>query len=587
MAGSRLSLKPELWGGLECTINRIGDTYRDQLHLSGHYDRPGDISHFTSLGIKAIRYPVLWENHERKQGQQVDWSWTQGRLEQIRDSGVAIIAGLLHHGSGPTFTNLLDPDFPNHLENYAYTVATKFPWITDYTPVNEPLTTARFSGLYGFWYPHHTSDTQFVRMFINQMKGIVLAIKAIRKINPAARLIQTEDLGKTHSTALLSYQADFENERRWLTYDLLCGRVNRDHPMWDYLKGNGIDDASLFFFIEHPCVPDVAGMNYYVTSERFLDERIDLHPSSSIGGNARHKYADVEAVRAIPHDGLGGLLREAWHRYKLPMAVTEVHMNCTREEQMRWFQEAWNTVCALRKENIDVQAITAWSLLGSFDWNSLLIRDDKIYESGVFDIRNGAVRATALAAQISSLATTGTYEHPLLNQQGWWNDAHRGPRKKHASGNSENVLPLVIWGNGHIKGVLQQQCFQRNIPYIIPTKQPPGNLREQDINAIASTHGAWGIIDISESPFVDPDDEIPCVIASLFQHHNIPYMSLLSNDTIPGNLQHLVDISIDLFIDRVLGRWNISNKGPLPTDPGSLQASEPEWQYLKKDEANA
>ena len=28
------------------------------------------------------------------------------------------------------------------------------PHITNYTPVNEPLTTARFSGLYGAWYPH-------------------------------------------------------------------------------------------------------------------------------------------------------------------------------------------------------------------------------------------------------------------------------------------------------------------------------------------------------------------------------------------------------------------------------------------------
>jgi len=587
MAESRLSLKPELWGGIECTINRIGDTYRDQLLLSGHYDRPDDISHFTSLGIEAIRYPVLWEKHEHTKGQQIDWSWTRGRLEQFRDSGVAVIAGLLHHGSGPPFTDLLDANFPKHLESYASSVAENFPWITDYTPVNEPLTTARFSGLYGFWYPHHNSDAQFLRMFINQMKGIVLAIKAIRKINPGARLIQTEDLGKTHSTPLLRYQADFENERRWLTYDLLCGRITRDHPMWGYLTGNGVDEASLYFFMEHSCVPAVAGMNYYVTSERFLDEQILMHPRFSIGGNARHTYADVEAVRVIPHDGLGGLLREAWHRYGLPMAVTEVHMSCTREEQMRWFQEAWNTVCTMREENIDVQAITAWSLLGSFDWNSLLTRNDKHYESGVFDISSGVVRATALATQITSLATLGNYQHPLLNQKGWWNNIHTGSKTEHVSGSSGNAPPLIIWGNGRIKSILQQRCIQRNIPYVVSDKHQPGNVHEQDINAMINTCDAWGIVVISKYPY-DPEDEIPCLIASLSLYHNIQYMSLLSNGTIPENLPRLVDISIDLLIDRVSGRWNISEKGTLPlTDFRSLQAPEAEWQYLIKDEVNS
>ena len=53
-------------------------------------------------------------------------------------------------------------------------VATKFPWIEYYTPVNEPLTTARFSGLYGFWYPHAKNDVSFAKMLLNQMKGVVL-----------------------------------------------------------------------------------------------------------------------------------------------------------------------------------------------------------------------------------------------------------------------------------------------------------------------------------------------------------------------------------------------------------------------------
>ena len=62
---------PELWGGLECTINRIGDTYRDQLQYANHYNRLDDIDRIASLGIRKLRYPVLWEHHQKKVNQKM------------------------------------------------------------------------------------------------------------------------------------------------------------------------------------------------------------------------------------------------------------------------------------------------------------------------------------------------------------------------------------------------------------------------------------------------------------------------------------------------------------------------------------
>ena len=163
----------------------------------------------------------------------------------------------------------------------------KFPWVQYYTPVNEPLTTARFSGLYGIWYPHSKNELRFISMLLNQVKGIVLSMKAIREINPLARLVQTEDLSKTHSTPSLSYQADFENKRRWLTYDLLCGKLDEKHFFWDYFIDLGIREEDLRFFLENKCPPDIMGFNYYVTSERYLDENKQNYPISTHGGNGR------------------------------------------------------------------------------------------------------------------------------------------------------------------------------------------------------------------------------------------------------------------------------------------------------------
>jgi dTDP-4-dehydrorhamnose reductase len=413
---------PELWAGIECTINRVGDEYHQQLKRNGHMHRLDDLDKFAALGIKTIRYPILWEQIAPGKLEEADWTWADERLNRLRTLGIRPIIGFLHHGSGPMHTSLTDPEFPSKLAGYAAAFAERYPWIDYYTPVNEPLTTARFSGLYGHWYPHKRDNTCFATALINQCKAIVLSMQAIREKIPDAKLVQTEDLCKIHSTPLLAYQADFENERRWLSLDLLCGRINKKHLMWDELLSYGITKETLLWFTDNACIPEIMGINHYVTSNRFLDENLDQYPRHSHGGNGFHSYADVEAVRVpdIEPCSLYTLLKEVWNRYQSPLAVTEVHLGGHREEQLRWLKECWETAQQLYTEHIDIRAITAWSLLGSFDWNSLVTRNDHFYESGVFDIRTDIIRPTALSAMISGLIVNKHFEHPVLNMPGFW-----------------------------------------------------------------------------------------------------------------------------------------------------------------------
>src|SRR5690606_310483 len=153
------------------------------------------------------------------------------------------IVGLVHHGSGPPGTSLVEDGFATGLAAHAAQVARRYPWASAYTPVNEPLTTARFSGLYGIWYPHGRDAALFARALVNECRATVLAMRAIREVNPAAKLVQTEDLGRIYSTPSLAYQADMENERRWVTWDLLCGRIDPQAPMMRFLQSCGIDRA--------------------------------------------------------------------------------------------------------------------------------------------------------------------------------------------------------------------------------------------------------------------------------------------------------------------------------------------------------
>ena len=306
-------------------------------------------------------------------------------------------------------------------------VAARYPWVEDYTPVNEPLTTARFSGLYGHWYPHGKDDRTFVRTLLNECKAVALAMRAIRAVNPAARLIQTEDLGKTYSTPKLAYQAEFENDRRWMTFDLLCGRIDAHHPLRWYLRRAGATAAELDWFRENPCPPDVIGTNYYITSQRSIDERLDRYPEWTHGGNERHAYADVEAIRVVagevanPRD----LLREAWERYGLPLAITEAHLGDVPEEQIRWMNDVWQAAQGASRDGIDIRAVTAWSLLGAFDWHTLVTREENYYEPGVFDVRGRGITPTPLAAMVRALANGQDYYDPALTEPGWWRRPER------------------------------------------------------------------------------------------------------------------------------------------------------------------
>jgi dTDP-4-dehydrorhamnose reductase len=414
----------EIWGGLECTIRRIGNGYTDQLINSGHRTRIEDLDLFADLGMRKLRYPILWEQVAPKSLDEPDWTWTDERMARLRELGIDPIVTLLHHGSGPRYTALHKKNFVPLLARFAGMVAERYPWITHYTPVNEPLTTARFSGLYGIWYPHGLDDKTFVRIQLNHLKGTKEAMKAIRKVTPSALLVQTEDLGKAHSTPNLAYQAEFENNRRWFTYDLLCGFIDKQHPLWEYLREKGgASEKELMDFVNEPMTPDILGINHYITSERFLDENHQyFEEHQRVSGHERPDYADVEAVRVRPIQmaGIHGLMTEAWERYHLPIAITEVHLECTREEQMRWVKYIWDAANTLKEEGVDMRAITIWSLLGAYDWNSLLTRPGTFYESGVFDMRGGSPRPTALFKMVKSLATKGHYEHPLLQTKGWW-----------------------------------------------------------------------------------------------------------------------------------------------------------------------
>lgn len=94
-AGDRPPL--ELWLGIECTFNRVGDTYLNRLERGGHLERPGDLDLLAGLGARRIRYPALWEQVAPGSPDTPDWRWTDGQLARLRGAE----AGAGRHAAAP------------------------------------------------------------------------------------------------------------------------------------------------------------------------------------------------------------------------------------------------------------------------------------------------------------------------------------------------------------------------------------------------------------------------------------------------------------------------------------------------------
>ena len=94
-------------------------------------------------------------------------------------------------------------------------------------------------------------------------------------------------------------------------------------------------------------------------------------------------------------------------------------------ECIRWLAEIWAAAGRLRRQDMDLRAVTAWSLFGAMDWRSLMRKPAQDYEPGAFDVRSDPPQLTGLGAAVRSLVEAGHIESPEANAPGWWRRPER------------------------------------------------------------------------------------------------------------------------------------------------------------------
>ncbi len=403
---------PEIWASPEPTVARVDRMRtRDQLRDTGHETRESDVELLASLGIRATRYPVLWEKVAPHHPDVRDYGWAARRLHALAERGVEPIVTLLHHGSGPFYTELADPNFPRLFAEYAAASARRFRWVKRWTPINEPLTTARFSTLYAVWYPNAFFDhAAFARAVVNEAHAIALAAERIRDIIPDATFLLTEDLQSfTTADERVEEYVAHKRERMYLSCELLQGRIADGHSMHRYLvERGGIAPSELARLARRPQPPDVMGWNYYPNSERWIASDGEGHRNVGVVDLAPERM-DMRA-----------LLREAHQRLGLPFALSEVHVIGNERERARWMLQRLADALAVRADGVPVVAFGAWAAFGMADWVSLLRRNEQVREDGIFTCAgpHGRPQHTLVAHVVRELAAGRIPRMP--EEPAWW-----------------------------------------------------------------------------------------------------------------------------------------------------------------------
>jgi dTDP-4-dehydrorhamnose reductase len=438
--------------------------------------------------------------------------------------------------------------------------ARRYPWVEYYTPVNEICTTARFSGLNGVWYPHGTSEATFVRALITSAAPWCCRW-AIRKVNPNAKLVQTDDLSRTYGTPEMADIANFFNERRWLGWDMLCGRSTNTMLCGTYLLESEAAAEELLWFKENPCPPDIIGVNYYITSERWLDHRVERYPESHRTDYRGIPHADIECPRvlATPTPGIGPLLQETWDRYGLPIAITEAHIDANREDQLRWLVEIWNAAQEgaaerrrhPRRDRLGAARLLRLELPGH--------RMPRLLRAGPFDVRGPQPRQTAVAHLMRELASGRPLSHPVLQGQGWWRRPGRFLAKPVATrtavadiadrGAFRSTFPqpiLITGATGTLGRAFARICERRNLACHVLTRQEMDIADPASVEAAIVRYKPWAIINAGGYVRVDDaEDDIralharerhgPTVLALAAIRHAVRFLTFSSDLVFDGS----------------------------------------------------
>jgi hypothetical protein len=140
----------------------------------------------------------------------------------------------------------------------------------------------------------------------------------------------------------------------FLALDLISGRVNEHHSLYEWLIKNGARQQELDWFQEQALELPLIGINLYP-----LFSRKNLTRSPR-GLRIRMPYASADIVEELGH--------LYWERYRCPILISETGSSGSVNRRKAWLERSVEAVRNLREQGVPVVGYTWWPLFALVTW---------------------------------------------------------------------------------------------------------------------------------------------------------------------------------------------------------------------------
>ena len=327
--------------GFECSTFLWKDKKRRNLVAETQHDRfaTQDYELLRHLGIAVAREGIPWPLVDK--GGVYDFSCLDPMIEAMRVQKILPIWDLCHYGYPDDldpYTDAFTERFAAYCKAAAAYVIPKLNGPYFFTPINEITFFAFCGGEWGWVAPYKTTRDDRYRFRLALCKAAIAGVKAIREVEPEARMVHIDPLVQV----VAPRDRPDQQQAAWhetyidtfLAWDVLYGM---EHPE---LGGN-------------PEILDIVGANNYSFGQMEYREK------------GPHQALEPHDERIKP---LCDLLRTVWERYKRPMIIGETSgMNEGRED---WLRDVMDESLAAVDAGMDLHGICLFPAVDMPDWHT-------------------------------------------------------------------------------------------------------------------------------------------------------------------------------------------------------------------------
>ncbi|MFB2875302.1 family 1 glycosylhydrolase [Floridanema aerugineum] len=338
--------------GFECSTFLWKDKRRRNLIEETQHDRHAqeDYEILHSLGIDVAREGIPWPLVDRHGC--YDFSMIDPMIEAMQQTQILPIWDLCHYG----YPEDLDPFSDEFIDRFARYCRAAAEYVIPrlhgpyfFTPINEITFFSFCGGEWGWVAPYKTTKEDRFRFRLALCKAAIAGVKAIREVEPTARMIHIDPLVQVVAPRDRPDLVEAANHETYvdtfLAWDILYGK---EHPE---LGGS-------------PEILDIVGANHYSFGQMEYREQ------------GPHQALDPHDERIKPlHD----LMQWLWERYHRPMIIGETSgMEAGRDE---WLKDVVEESLAAVNAGMELHGICLFPAVDMQDWHT-----GRWLHNGIYDL---------------------------------------------------------------------------------------------------------------------------------------------------------------------------------------------------------